>query len=78
MQGTSTCYVQILAIARKILPKPRPGKNVVNVIFSLVFCLLSHTKRGIIGGGTRCIVKPIIAQIYSNHNFPFKIKLKNR
>ena len=27
------------------------------MIFGLVFCPLSHTKRSVIGGGTRCILK---------------------
>ena len=39
-----------------ILPKLRPRQNFVNMIFALVFCPLSHTKRGVIGGETRCIV----------------------
>ena len=30
-------------------------KNFANMIFGLVFCPLSYTKRGDIGGGTRCI-----------------------
>ena len=37
-----------------ILPKLRLGQNFANMIFGLVFCPLSHTKKGVIGGGTRC------------------------